>query len=66
MTIEETIQTTVISQCGECDAEIMRTQKEYSLKYFNELNNIQPNYRYKNNNDEYFMIVRSICDDCCK
>lgn len=66
MTTEETIQVIVIIQCSDCGTEINRTIKEYTLTYFNELNNIQPNYHYKNNNDEYFMIVRSICDDCCK
>ncbi len=64
MITEETIQVTVISQCAECDAEILRTQKEYSLKYFIELNKMHPNFYYKDNNGEYFMIVKSICKEC--
>ena len=64
MITEETIQVTAISQCGDCDAEITRKQKEYSLKYFIELNKMHPNFYYKDNSGEYFMIVRSICKEC--
>lgn len=64
MITEETIQTTVISQCGECDAEIMRTQKEYSLKYFNELNKLHPNFYFRDASGECFMIIKSICKEC--
>lgn len=61
---DDTITVTVISQCGDCDAEIKRTQKEYSLMYFNELNRTQPNLYYRDANGECFMIVKSICQEC--
>lgn len=64
MITEEIIQTTVISQCGDCDAEIMRTQKDYSLFDFNRLNKIHPNYYYRDANGECFIIIKSICREC--
>ena len=64
MITEETIQVTVISQCADCDAEIKRKQKEYSQKDFNFMNKLHPNSYFKDSNGEYFIIVRTICEEC--
>lgn len=61
---EETIQTTVISQCAECEAEIKRKQKEYIQKDFNFMNKFHPNSYFQDSNGEYFIIVRVICEEC--
>lgn len=61
---QKTIQVTIISQCSECESEIIRTQKEYSLLDFNKLNKIHSNYYYMDANGEYFLISKSICTEC--
>lgn len=65
MTTEKTIEAIVIYQCAECDVEIKRKTKIYSLNDFLYMTNCQPNFYYQDSSTkEYFIIVRPICETC--
>lgn len=65
MTTEQTIETIVIYQCAECDTEIKRKIKPYSLKDFIYMSKSMPNFYYQDSTTkEYFIIVRPICETC--
>ena len=62
----ETINTIVIYQCSDCNAEISRKEKLYNLEEFKLLNNLQPNLYFQDaGTKEYFIVVKIPCDTCC-
>lgn len=62
---DQIVDTTVIFQCAECQTEIKRKQKTYSLKDFKFMSELQPNFYFiDSGTGEYFIIVRPICETC--